>query len=650
MTIDSGQHITPLARLRSSDARAYGGKAATLGELLHLGCRVPPGFAISSALWQEARNGARPLRVPEELHRVLLDAFDGLHVRAVAVRSSAIGEDAAGRTWAGQFATKLGVTRATLIEAIEEVWQSPFRAQVQAYATTNGLDPYAGVGVIVQALVESDFSGVGFSIDPVTGDQGTAVLEAVAGLGEVLVNGRVTPDTYHVDKGTLSILRGHQGTQDRQLAADAEGTTWVNHEAEHVPVEMVLDAARMVCDIEAAFGYPVDVEWTFGDDMLFVLQARAITAAGRGHSDRAGSLLGYTLSFVAKGVSVLATDVHMRIYGSYEVVMLQVDGQYEKWSGPNGLAQAAAEGAAFLSDSLKVDALRSEAQAILGTLVETMKEAALRGDLLSSRQSFFRESDRFMTVYKYFNSEFVDMAFVAAPGNESLLHGLKLVTDLKNPLRSVLNAVYFDPSGPLATLVSGLATHTGRSEEDLYSCTSAELLSLAIPASPQLATRRSAYAELLSSDRLVVLSGSDAVRLRQTAVPPTNGGLRGTVSNAPVTRFIGAAYVLDVDFADLPGIARATENMPAGAILVCRVTGPEITEACAKAGAIVNEIGGLLSHAAIISRELGLPCIVGIVGLSSAIRTGDLLELDLVEGHVSIVTEATTEPAEPQLE
>lgn len=212
-------------------------------ELMRQGFRVPKGYVILPGV--ELDEGE------------LLEAFETLGCNQVAVRSSAVNEDGEKAAWAGQLETKLNVRRKGLINAINDCRESAKSARAQAYAKAHGQES-GGVAVIVQRMLASDISGVAFSKHPVTG-QDAAVVEAVHGQGEQLVGGLVTPDTYVID-------RSHTVTE-QHLSGDQPILTSPQLE----------EITRLTWSIVEQFGHPVDVEWAYEGDTLYVLQARPIT-------------------------------------------------------------------------------------------------------------------------------------------------------------------------------------------------------------------------------------------------------------------------------------------------------------------------------------------------------------------------------------
>ncbi len=222
---------------------AVGGKAAGLAELIRRGRRVPNGFVI--------------LQTAELETAELLSSFDQLGAEQVAVRSSALNEDGDNAAWAGQLETKLNVHREGLIEAIKQCRESAGSARAQAYGIAHG-EESGGVAVIVQRMLASDISGVAFSKHPVT-QQDAVVIETVYGLGEQLVGGTVTPDTYVIAE-PFAISEQHLSGAEPILNTEQLG-----------------GVTMLTRDIAREFGFPIDIEWAYEDDMLYVLQARPIT-------------------------------------------------------------------------------------------------------------------------------------------------------------------------------------------------------------------------------------------------------------------------------------------------------------------------------------------------------------------------------------
>ena len=239
-----------------SDPRLVGGKAASLAALCAAGLPdgdVPPWFVITP----EAASH------PEELAPELADALATLapNGEPVAVRSSAVGEDGAEDSYAGQLESHLFVSHQDVEARVGNVWGSASAERVLAYEVARRR-PGSGSApaVIVQRMVNAEAAGVAFSADPMTGRRGIAVVAAVQGLGEALVRGDVDADEWKIDRGGR-IIDQHLSGAARVLEKDA-----------------VVRVAAVARAAARHFGAPQDIEWALENGRLYLLQSRPITS------------------------------------------------------------------------------------------------------------------------------------------------------------------------------------------------------------------------------------------------------------------------------------------------------------------------------------------------------------------------------------
>lgn len=298
-----------------------GGKAASLSALLAGGFAVPLGFAVSAdgyrhfeaasgagkrlaamaegldardfaavrAFSQQASDMILATGLPADLSGQVSAAYDDLVAMsgvAVAVRSSAISEDGAGASFAGLYESYLNVlgirdVLASLHQCYASLWSE--RA-VRYRALKGGSIEGDAMGVVVMGLVPSETSGIAFTAHPVTGDRDRVVINSSWGLGEAIVSGRVTPDSFIVHKESLALLE--REIYQKQLAIfphpDGGGTierevTGERATAPSMSDEQAKAVARMATRVETHFGSPQDVEWGMAHGQIFVLQSRPIT-------------------------------------------------------------------------------------------------------------------------------------------------------------------------------------------------------------------------------------------------------------------------------------------------------------------------------------------------------------------------------------
>jgi pyruvate, water dikinase len=275
-------------------ARA-GGKGASLARMTALGLPVPPGFVIpADALAAAVDAGELRAALPDaERAQAIVarseppdeigDAYDALGGDApVAVRSSACAEDSEAASYAGQQETYLHVRgRDAVRRAVRDCWASFFSERAIFYRERKGSLDDLGMAVVVQRMVRADVAGVLFTCDPVHHRRDRMVVEAVIGLGEAAVSGRVTPDHYVLKRdGTVkrakvaaqpfAILPVESGgTEERELGEEGA--------AQKLGEEELRELARIGDDLERRLGGPQDIEWALEGGELYVLQARPVT-------------------------------------------------------------------------------------------------------------------------------------------------------------------------------------------------------------------------------------------------------------------------------------------------------------------------------------------------------------------------------------
>lgn len=268
------QPVIFIDKLAGLDYLTAGGKAANLARAIDAGLPVPPGFVVSSEVCG---------KMTSKLSNEILKAYDNLGSHYVAVRSSAINEDGHEASWAGQLETYLNVDKPNLISRIEDCWTSTDSARAKAYAKHNKVSTKQLVAVLVQAMLNPSVSGVAFSAHPVTQNDEQVVIEAVFGLGEALVSGAITPDTYVLNKSNFEQIETHLGPQTEQLVCGENGSSvWQPVLLERQPQpklnqKQLRAVAELTVRAEKFFGYPVDIEWAIDDNTLYLLQSRPIT-------------------------------------------------------------------------------------------------------------------------------------------------------------------------------------------------------------------------------------------------------------------------------------------------------------------------------------------------------------------------------------
>ncbi len=355
-------HLKFFKDITKSSVAEAGGKGASLGEMTNAGIPVPPGFVVvanafdrfveETLLKEEIaarlkevnpadintvdrasnviRDSINDRPMPKDLEDEILKAFDELQDLSlpaplqrrggggdsfsppqrrereersgnffVAVRSSATAEDSSVASWAGELETYLNTTRENVLERVKKCWSSLFTPRAIFYRHEKNLaNTHVSVAVVIQKMVQSEISGIAFTVHPVTEDYDQMIIEAGLGLGEAIVSGQVTPDSYVVSKKEMSILDISVNIQTKMLvkskkqhtsgvikqvvAEDGISNEWIElSETEggkqKLTGKQIIEAAQIFLHIEKHYGFPCDIEWAFADGKFYITQSRPIT-------------------------------------------------------------------------------------------------------------------------------------------------------------------------------------------------------------------------------------------------------------------------------------------------------------------------------------------------------------------------------------
>lgn len=301
--------------ISQGDLPLVGGKGANLGEMTSFGVPVPPGFAVTAAAYfeflrfgslvekikfelrglnidhtdrllkasQKIKTAIRLAKMPAEIARDIREAYhrlSGTHDVLVAVRSSATAEDLPGASFAGQQKTFLNVAGAEkVVRMVQECWASLFEPRAIFYRADLGFDHLrVGISAIVQRMVASEVSGIMFTTDPLTFDRSRISVEAVFGLGEAVVSGSLTPDQYLVDKNTFKIVKKTVVPQDWQLVQRGKVKISPRYRGlQKLSDKEIAELAKLGKRIEDHYRFPQDIEWSFCNRKLYIVQTRPIT-------------------------------------------------------------------------------------------------------------------------------------------------------------------------------------------------------------------------------------------------------------------------------------------------------------------------------------------------------------------------------------
>ena len=308
--------IKTFKQLSYKDVGEAGGKGASLGEMSRTGLPVPPGFVVLAAAFDrfleetdlemevasalkkvnykdinsvdKASNIIRDLIhdkvMPADIKKEVLLEFKKLKAKFVAVRSSATAEDSSTASWAGELETYLDTTEKNLLDNVRRCWSSLFTPRAIFYRQEKKmLKTKVSVAVVIQNMIESEISGIAFTVHPVTRNKNQMIIEAGWGLGEAIVSGQVTPDAYVIDKWDMSILDINVAKQEMMIIRKQGGG--IKHtivpkpkqEKQKLSGKQIIELAKICAQIEKHYKQPQDIEWAMAKGKIYITQSRSIT-------------------------------------------------------------------------------------------------------------------------------------------------------------------------------------------------------------------------------------------------------------------------------------------------------------------------------------------------------------------------------------
>jgi len=318
--------LKPFKELNKKSVGEAGGKGASLGEMMRAGIPVPGGFVVLASTFDKfieetdigvaitgeldsvnkddvnsVDNASRVIQglileedMPEDIKKEILAEYRRQKLDLVAVRSSATAEDSSTASWAGELESYLCVTEKNLLESVKKCWASLFTPRAIFYRIEKKLHKTkVSVAVVVQKMVNSEISGIVFTVHPVTQDKNQLIIEAGLGFGEAIVGGLITPDSYVVDKSKIKnqkskIMKGaildiNIAEQEKMIVRDKKGGTKekkiskIEGGKQKLTGKEILELADICIKIENHYKFPCDIEWALEKGKFYIVQSRPIT-------------------------------------------------------------------------------------------------------------------------------------------------------------------------------------------------------------------------------------------------------------------------------------------------------------------------------------------------------------------------------------
>lgn len=790
------QYTKLFIELSKKDADIAGGKGASLGEMTQAGISVPPGFVILAGTFdhflretnlteeidailekvdhkathtiEEASKSIEQLikkqEFPKDIKFEVLEQFKILNSKFVAVRSSATAEDGAENAWAGQLESYLNTTEETLLENIKNCWASLFTPRAIFYRFEKGLHKtHISVAVVIQRMINSEKSGVAFSVHPVTEDYNQLIIEAGFGLGEAIVSGAITPDSYVVEKEPRKIININVSTQDKGLyRLKNGGNEWVDitmpkASSQVLTESQILEFSNLIMKIENHYKFPCDIEWAFEKGKFYIVQSRPITTLSkkvtkiqevsptwtkiltRNNSVFMDSMklyastnifndFGYDYRLknykIINGENYITEDYetlveslkdHLIIYpkflfeiiknafkdiDNYKKIWLRIQKTETKNLSNCEISKLFQEYLQSLYGLMAYLFLPLSAEKILTKQIQSFLKSRLPESEISSvfqkiaitskRSLVSEEQIEFLNLVKnnakkvsvfntylfekhlnkwawlgdhFFQGTFWTMEDLIPRFNNFINKSsdgeIKHIVELEKSQRSEAEALckklnlskeeieiihlaqdyvhlrtyrldmLFYSQFLVKDMLNNVGDRLNLSYTDLILLTPQEITNNLNKHSNMrkiIEQRRRNYAIVVKDYKVEVYSGDKVEIFREFAKIDTEI-IKGTVSYPGNVRGKARIILMKSDF----------NKLQEGDILVTHMTTPDFVPLMKKCAAIITDEGGITCHAAIVSRELQRPCIIGTKIATKILKDGDLVELNTNNGFVKII-------------
>ena len=638
--------------ISKEDTLIAGGKGASLGEMIQAGIPVPPGFVILSDVFNEfleennlnikinavlkkvnlkevhtIQNVSKKIQsmilskeIPEDVKNKILNNYKKLNCKFVAVRSSATAEDGVSTAWAGQLDSFLNTTKETLLENIKKCWASLFTPRAIFYRFEKKLNKdKISVAVVIQKMVNSEKSGVAFSVHPVTQDKNQIIIEACFGLGEAIVSGSITPDSYVINKQGFKILDINVNKQIKALyKKKGGGNNWKvlgkKGGGQVLTKKDIVKLSKLIVKIENHYSFPCDIEWAKEKDKFYIVQSRPITTISKAESNQAYykimtrplSLIdcecwdiGEIIKLPEKFKNLIFFDP-LFVYTPKKAVAV-----YYNFSDPKQNLQPV------------IDYIEKNFDWFKKEKVEFDKHCQ------KIRQLMKNNSVNFKKIIKL-NHEIWPMVAVANVLGSTEFYKVsnnlrKICIKIRNESDDVLH--------PSLTYLNNLVIKKLKIK-NTQNISLTEILGNDIPKNVEIRKRNKGWA--YHKGNLIFNIKKYCLDQKIQIINPSKKQGKIITGKTACKGFVKGKAKVIFELSELKKVQK-------GDILVTPMTTPEMIPALKKASAIITDEGGITCHAAIISRELKIPCIIGTINATNTIFDNDFLEVDANKGNIKII-------------
>lgn len=528
-------------------------------------------------------------KISDSLKNKIQVNFHELSSKLVAVRSSASNEDGNEKSFAGQYSTYLNIEFKDLFHAIKLCWCSLYSENVVLYS--DELTDY-GMNVIVQEMIPADYAGVAFSVVPTSSIGNYSVIELVKGLGEKLVSGKKTPSKYIVRRQTLSI--------DLKI-----GEYFISD-------KMIIRLEELLLSIESLYKIPVDIEFAIFHNEIYILQARPITAI-------TPIVRPFSLS-ISRPSSLIEEEIYFK--GEYEGIQMFTQNLY--YFKPLFI---------YNSDNQNTDIyynefdLEEDPRLIYSSLELNYDSILKKYETIKcyiKELNYLIDNELDINIESYVSKLVYIYPFSSL--GQLAGHYDAIIDRIKNILydfRYHYDYIIHKSCDYLLKIIEEQLP--GDYKEFIKFITLKEYVSRNLPSLSILKKRKKGY--IYFGDVVIIkeyeswfLSNYISIKQDDTV------NLKGDVVFAQNVEGIVCKVFSEKDF----------QKLKKDEILVTPMTTPKFIKIIKKAKAIITDEGGITCHAAIISRELKVPCVVGCKNATKILNDGDLIKINGSTGEISI--------------
>lgn len=647
------------------DAAIAGGKGASLGEMTQADLPVPPGFVVVANAFDRFIVGAGLKekidttlaavdinesssvdRASESIRQLILSApapqeiqdeiklqFSKLDAELVAVRSSATAEDSSAASWAGELETYLNVMADNLIESVKLCWSSLFTPRAIFYRIEKGLaDHHVAVAVVVQKMVQSEVSGIAFTVHPVTEDYDRMIIEAGYGLGEAIVGGMITPDSYVIKKDSLEIEDKYVSNQEMMISRSPDGTSeqavpFEKQELQKLEDGEIKELAQICLNIEKHYNFPCDIEWALEKGKIYITQSRPITTLSKdsGVVEKADRHLFKKMENRALSLAMIRCwylsdrhgfDEQTNGLMFFEPLFIHEEGKgvsvYYDFTDPQQDPRLLLP--YFLENSEKFYRLCDEYEKDCQEILELIS---------------LDRSDDFEKVFNLLVRSWTMLAIGVVLGGMEGEEKYRAIIKRSYDVRVKYDTVVYKAEEYLLKTMSASLAEDG--ENLVHYVFPEEYVDGKMPTIDELRQRVRQYAyfkgSLQTSFDIDQFCLDNNIELEKNDISGCEERFTGTVANGGIA---SGRVVLVFEKSQIAEVAE-------GDILVTPMTTPDFLPAMKKAAAFVTDEGGITCHAAIIAREMGKPCIIGTKVATEVLKSGDIVEVDADNGLIKIL-------------